>query len=362
MNIHYTRGDILATDAEALVNTVNCVGVMGRGIALQFKKAFPANFTAYARACKQGDVAIGKMLVHETGRLGNPRFIINFPTKRHWRGTSRLEWIREGLDDLIAVVAERGIASLAMPPLGCGLGGLDWRDVRPLIAAAAERMGNVSVIVFEPAGAPAPEAIARSSKRPSMTPGRASLITLIERYLQGGLDPSVTLLEVHKLMYFLQVLGENLRLTYHKAPHGPYADELRHVLNALEGHYLLGYGDGGDSPSKELELMPGAADQARDFLKASEATLRRLATLDEFVQGFESPSALELLASLHWLANEVGPANEDSLIEGFRAWGNKEERFPPHQVEVALERLQDFDWLGLGDTPHQPSDVVAART
>src|SRR5689334_18183630 len=134
--IDYHTGDILKDDSEALVNTVNCVGVMGRGIALQFKNAFPENFAEYAAACKRGNVKPGKMLVHQTGKLTGPRYIINFPTKRHWRGKSRIQDIENGLTDLIAVLREKRVRSVAIPPLGSGLGGLDWADVRPLIEMA----------------------------------------------------------------------------------------------------------------------------------------------------------------------------------------------------------------------------------
>ena len=133
--IRFKTGNILAEDAEALVNTVNCVGVMGRGIALQFKNAFPDNFKAYVAACRSGAVRPGRMFVFETGTLTNPRYIINFPTKRHWRGNSRLEDIKAGLTDLTRQIRERGIRSIAIPPLGSGLGGLEWDVVRKDIEA-----------------------------------------------------------------------------------------------------------------------------------------------------------------------------------------------------------------------------------
>ena len=148
--IRFTTGDILAEDAEALVNTVNCVGVMGRGIALQFKKAFPANFRVYAKACRRGEVRPGRMFVFETGTLTNPRFIINFPSKRHWRGNSRIEDIEAGLKDLATVIRQRDIRSIAVPPLGAGLGGLEWSDVRPRIEAALHGFNDLQVVVFEP--------------------------------------------------------------------------------------------------------------------------------------------------------------------------------------------------------------------
>lgn len=214
--IKLTQGDILKTDAEALVNTVNCVGVMGRGIALQFKKAFPDNFKAYATACKAHQVQPGKMFVHNLNRLYNPRFIINFPTKRHWKNQSRIEDIQAGLSDLITVIEQQNIREIAIPPLGCGLGGLNWQDVKPLITQAFQAVPEVNVLLFEPAGAPQAAAMIRQGTAPKMTLGRAALLGLMRRYLSAVMDPAITLLELHKLMYFMQEAGEPLRLTYQK--------------------------------------------------------------------------------------------------------------------------------------------------
>jgi len=219
--LRFTTGDILAEDAEALINTVNCVGVMGRGIALQFKKAFPENFRAYAKACQRGEVKLGAMFVFETGTLTNPRTIINFPTKRHWRGNSRIEAIDAGLKDLVHVVHAHGIRSMAVPPLGCGLGGLDWKIVRPRIEETLGSFTSLDVVVFEPQSAPDVRKAVRSPVAPKMTPGRAALVGLMDRYLQCLLDPFVTLLEVHKLMYFMQVVGEPLGLKFTKGQYGP---------------------------------------------------------------------------------------------------------------------------------------------
>ncbi len=148
--IEFRRGDIIGEDAEALVNTVNCVGVMGKGVALQFKAAFPANFREYAAACRRGEVMPGKVFVHETGQLTNPRFIINFPTKRHWRGKSRIEDIEAGLRSLRHEIEARGIKSVAIPALGCGLGGLRWTEVRPPLEQTLGPLNDVRVVVFEP--------------------------------------------------------------------------------------------------------------------------------------------------------------------------------------------------------------------
>lgn len=167
--IEEAKGNLLEADAEALVNTVNTVGHMGKGIALQFKQAYPENFVAYARAVKRGEVQAGRMFVVPTGFVTNPRYIINFPTKRHWRGRSRIEDVDSGLEALVGEIRRLGIRSIAMPPLGCGNGGLDWRDVEPRIKRALTDLGDVRVLLFAPRGAPAPEEMPIRTRRPDMT-------------------------------------------------------------------------------------------------------------------------------------------------------------------------------------------------
>ncbi len=270
--IEYKTGNILAEDAEALVNTVNCDGFMGRGIALQFKKAWPDNFKAYAGACRKRGVQPGRMFVFETVQLISPRYIINFPTKVHWRGNSRIGYIETGLKALVEEVKSRGIQSVAIPPLGAGLGGLDWSEVRPLIERAMEDLPDVRTILFEPHKASEEVRVQKAAQAPTMTPGRAALVGLMDRYLAGLLDPFISLLEVHKLMYFMQEAGEPLRLRLEKGLYGPYADNLRHVLHPIEGFYVTGYGVGGDSPDKILELKPDAVEPARAVLGKRQST------------------------------------------------------------------------------------------
>jgi O-acetyl-ADP-ribose deacetylase (regulator of RNase III) len=148
--MQYRHGDILQADAEALVNTVNCVGIMGRGLALQFKNAYPANFKAYKAACQRGDVQPGRMFVFETGQPTDPKYIVNFPTKRHWRGKSRMEDIEAGLEALASDIQRLRIRSIAVPPLGSGLGGLAWREVRSKIEKALAVFSDVQIVIYEP--------------------------------------------------------------------------------------------------------------------------------------------------------------------------------------------------------------------
>jgi O-acetyl-ADP-ribose deacetylase (regulator of RNase III) len=343
--IELTQGDILKADAEALVNTVNCVGVMGRGVALQFKKAYPENFKVYKAACDAKEVRPGKMLVFDLNQLYNPRLIINFPTKRHWRGNSRIEDIKSGLIDLIQVVQHYNIRSIAIPPLGCGLGGLNWTEVRPLIIEAFEVLPEVKVLLFEPAGAPAATAMATSIKVPEMTPGRAALVGLMRRYQAAVMDPTVTLLEIHKLMYFMQEAGEDLKLQYEKAHYGPYAKNLRHVLNHIEGHFISGFGDGEDRPDIPLELNPDAVELAEHFLSTREDTRQRFERVGQLIEGFETAFGMELLATVHWVISKEGAGTPEAAIERVHAWNPRKQMFEPRQIRLAWERLNQTGWL-----------------
>jgi O-acetyl-ADP-ribose deacetylase (regulator of RNase III) len=339
--IRYVEGDILESQAEALVNTVNSVGVMGRGIALQFKEAFPENFKAYAAACKRGEVRPGRMFVFVTGALAGPRYIINFPTKVHWRGKSRLEYIESGLEALVGEVRERNIRSIAIPPLGAGLGGLAWSEVRPLIDRAMVELPDVDVEVYEPAGVPATARARVARPAPKLTPGRAALVGLMHRYLSALLDPTITLLEVHKLMYFLQAAGEPLRLRYAKAWYGPYAENLRHVLREVEGHLITGYASEGDSPDIELVLVPGAARDAEEYLASSVDTQERFERVAQLVEGYETPFGLELLATVHWVMTEERAQGIAQVANAVRQWGHRKRQFTQSQIEQAVDRVAE---------------------
>jgi O-acetyl-ADP-ribose deacetylase (regulator of RNase III) len=337
-------GDLLAEPADALVNTVNCVGIMGRGVALQFKNAFPDNFKAYKAACDRGEVQPGRMFVVEVGQLTRPRWIINFPTKRHWRGNSRMQDIESGLAALAAEIRERGIRSIAIPPLGSGLGGLDWVHVKPRIIEALRGLNDVEVFLFEPAGAPSDGRGMVSTTVPPMTAGRAALVGLMHRYLGGLMDPFVTLLEVHKLMYFMQEAGQPLRLRYARAPNGPFAENLGNVLAQVEGHLVSGYRDGGDAPDKQLTLVPGAVDDAMAFLEDESATRANFDRVTALVEGFETPFGLELLSTVHWVAKEAPGIAPEEVVKRVHAWGERKRRFSPRQIRLALQALVDQGW------------------
>jgi len=350
--IRYTQGNLLEAPAEALVNTVNEVGVMGKGIALMFREAFPDNTRIYEAACKAGEVRVGHMLVTANRGLIGPRWIINFPTKKHWRHPSRLEWVREGLKDLVRVIQEHGIRSVAVPPLGCGNGGLEWEQVRREIEGAVAGLADVDVLVFAPTSA-----YQNAPKREGveeLTPARALVAEMVRRYAVLGLE--CTNLEVQKLAWFLQRfaralgLGDPLRLEYVANKYGPYADGLRHLLDGLDGSYLhceKRLSDAG--PFDLIWFEDRKRERVETYLRESEAAaylpaLERTAAL---IDGFESPLGMELLATVDWLLCQEGCAPQVAAVRaelarwpgGPAARERKLRLFDDRLLGLALERL-----------------------
>lgn len=344
MPLELGKGNLLTADVEALVNTVNTDGVMGKGLALQFKKAFPENFASYERACRAGEVKTGHM--HIVQRLASPRFIINFPTKGRWRQPSKLEYVRDGLRDLIAQVKRLNIESIAVPPLGCGNGGLHWSAVRPLILEAFSAVPEVRLVLFEPGDTPAADQIIDRREKPGMTPGRAAVLALMGRYVETDYDYRLSLVEVQKLAYFLQLSGENLRLEYRAYHYGPYADNLRKALRNIEGHYTRGIGDGNNSPETPLELLPGAVDEARAFLGQRPDTLARLDRVAALIDGFETPFGMELLGTVHWVMQHGADADDvDDVIAQVQSWSaRKRSQMKDGHIRAAWTRLREHGW------------------
>jgi len=339
--ITYRQGNLLDANVEAVVNTVNTVGVMGKGIALMFKERYPENFRAYEAACKAGEVQVGRMFVTATGELNGPRWVINFPTKQHWRDPSRREWVEEGLEDLVQVVREKGIRSLALPPLGCGNGGLDWREVRTLIEAAAAKLPGAEVIAYEPTAKY--QNVAKRQGVEKLTVARALIAEAIRCYWVLGIE--CTLLEIQKLAWFLersirrQGLADVLKLQFQADRYGPFSPRLNHLLNALDGSYLRSDKRIADcGPMDTIAFTDEKADVVAAFLRSGEGKTYAgvLEETDTLIDGFQSPLGMELLATVDWLVRREGcPLNVPALRQGLQRW--------PGGAEAGQRKLRLFD-------------------
>lgn len=354
--IRYTQGNLLDAQVEAVVNTVNTVGVMGKGIALMFREAFPENYRAYEAACKRQEVVIGKMFVTHNHALTGPRYIINFPTKKHWIHPSRLEWIQAGLKDLVRVLQEAGIKSVALPPLGCGHGGLSWTLVRDLIERALNAVPDVEVVVYEPTVSYQNKPKERGVEK--LTAARAMLVELVRRYLSVGFECSN--LEVQKLAYFLQrfvvslELPNPLRLDFVAHKYGPYADNLRQLLSALDGSYLhcqKRLADAG--PMEPIAVDYTRVEEVCRFMADAKATRYQIAleATEKLIDGFETPYLMELLSTVDWLqAQQNRVLDTASILAGISRWPGgrqsaqrKAQLFPAEIVELARKRLQEHE-------------------
>lgn len=339
--IRFTKGNLLDSRVDAVVNTVNTVGIMGKGIALMFKEAFPANYREYKTACKQGTVRTGTMFPTERPTmLGAPRWIINFPTKQHWRGKTRLDWIEAGLEDLRRVIVEKHIRSIALPPLGCGNGGLDWRAVRPLIETALRDLPDVDIVVYEPTAEY--QNVAKPVGVEKLTPARALIAELVRRYWILGIECS--LLEIQKLAWFLEReiiasgLPNELDLQFVAHRYGPYADRLKHLLDYLDGSYLQADVRIPDAkPTDVIAFNDSKKSLVAAYLK-SEASryLPALERVSRTIDGFESPLGMELLSTVDWLiAREHRRLELQDIKAGLREW--------PGGPDAGARKLRLFD-------------------
>lgn len=350
--IRYTQGNLLEADAEAIVNTVNTVGVMGKGIALMFKDAFPENFKRYAAACKAGEVEVGHVFVTERQELIGPKWIINFPTKKHWRHPSKMDWIVDGLKDLHRFILEKGIKTIAIPPLGSGHGGLKWEMVREVIQSSLSDLEDVDILIYEPTKKY--QNVAKKTGVKKLTPARALVAELVRRYWVLGIECS--LLEIQKLAWFLERNIEKLSsdnpldLRFKANKYGPYANRLDHLLNALDGSYLhcdKRIADAG--PADIIWFDDSKKDYVGTYLNSAEAKKyhEALESTADLIDGFESPLGMELLATVDWLLyQEKCEPTVEGVNQGLKHWPGganaakrKMKLFDDRLIELALQRL-----------------------
>ena len=356
--ITFTQGNLLEADVEAAVNTVNTVGIMGKGIALMFKERFPQNFEAYAHACEDKEVRIGKMFVSENREFFGPKWIVNFPTKTHWRANTQLEWIEQGLHDLVWVIREKNIRSIAVPLLGCGNGGLHWDVVRPLVVAALEKVEGLEAVVYEPTAKY--QNVAKRTGVEELTPARALVAEMVRRYCLLGIDCSI--LEVQKLAWFIErgvkrlKAMDPLRFKFAADKYGPYSHNLQKLLNDLDGSYLRCDKRLSDAGPLDLIWFNGAKkDSVSAYLSSGEGKIYAgvLEWASSTIDGFESPFGMELLATVDWLLEVDGvKPTVEKVLDGLNQWAGdkaasqrKRKIFDKRSISIALAQLDQANKL-----------------
>ena len=345
--IKYVTGDIFKSDVEAIVNTVNTEGIMGKGLALQFKKRFPDNFKAYEKFCKDGLLFVGNMFIFPTNALSGPRYIINFPTKKSWKNKSKIEDIRQGLSSLVRDIQALKIHSIAIPPLGCGLGGLSWNEVKQAIEEAFTDQNQLEVLVYEPLAGKNPAPC--TAKRPvQLTQCKAILLKVFEHYMEMAVATDISFVEAHKLSYLLQSCGIDMKLRFAPWRYGPYANNLCHVLGDMEGIWIQGFRDGTAKAFDTFCLLPAAQEAFGMRDAVSEAAFQKL---DHLIEGFETPTGLELLGTVHWLiTNDNVPADLPHITacisgwcENREGWGDRKARlFNDKAITMAIQRVTHY--------------------
>ncbi len=339
--IQYKTGNLLDSKAEALVNTVNTVGVMGKGIALQFKNMFPNNFKLYANACKNKEVKVGKLFVtEEEALLAGKKIIINFPTKTNWRLPSEYQYIESGLAELVKVIKEKSIKSIAIPPLGSGNGGLDWNKVKQILEKHLSNL-DCEIFIYVPSAA-IQEALKK--ERVKLTPARAMLLSVLYELVRNG--EFVSEFSSEKIAYFLQRFGakETFQLEFQPNFYGPYSGKVKHVLYYLNGSYIMGYSSKDKKPFEELGLIPDAESEVNEFLnKPENATHKRTAEKTKsFLTGFYSPFGLELLSTIDFLISEKNAKTLEAITKELENWSDRKKTLftNPKFIQIAIKNLE----------------------
>jgi O-acetyl-ADP-ribose deacetylase (regulator of RNase III) len=341
--IKYTQGNLLDAPVDALVNTVNTVGVMGKGIALQFRNRFPHNYKIYLQACKNRSFNIGDLLVVQDGDLTNQKLIVNFPTKAHWRADSKYEYIESGLVQLRKLIIEKDIKSIALPPLGCGNGALDWEVVESMIHRYLDDL-SAEVLVYSP-NDQIKEILQKENikKDTKLTPARAMLLYLLHQYEVYGEQSS--LFVANKLAYFLQRSGEKLKLEFKAHHYGPYAVQLNHVMGYLNGVYLKGMEQNEIKPFEPLFLNYDKVDEINKYIEVqlSLEQKNRLEDVLKLISGFESSFSLELLSSVDFVQQHKKTTDIESLVKEIKGWNiRKANMFEEKHIKIAAEHLEKY--------------------
>ncbi|MDR6564701.1 MULTISPECIES: macro domain-containing protein [unclassified Arcicella] len=342
--IKYITGNILESKAQSLINTVNTDGVMGKGIALQFKKAYPNNFKAYAEACKKEEIGIGKLFVSKDSNISSgEKIIINFPTKQSWRKPSEYSFIELGLNDLVKVIETNQIKSIAIPPLGAGNGGLEWEKVKRIIEQKLNHL-ETDIFVYEPTA----EIIEYlKQERVKLTDARALLLYVLYDLVKNG--EYVSEFASEKVCYFLQRFGAKkyFKLQFEPNFYGPYSGKVRFVLNALNGSYIMGYSDMSKKPFEPLTLVADGYEAVKNQIESNSELFEIAEKTTTFLNGFYSDFSLELLSSIDYITTVNNTLNKQVVIHKLGEWSDRKQSLfsNPKYIELSINHIQNAGFV-----------------
>jgi len=340
--IKYVEGNLFESKSDALVNTVNTVGVMGKGIALQFKKLFPNNYKEYKYQCDKGQFDIGQLIVTEDQNITTgKKIIINFPTKTHWRKPSEYDFIVKGLDALISVIKEYNIKSIAIPPLGSGNGGLKWSKVKTILETKLSQTDGCAFYIYEPNSA-VKEIL--NKERVKLTPARGMLLYMLFELVKNG--EFVSEFASEKLCYFLQRFGaqKHFKLDFKANFYGPYSGKVRHVLNHLNGSYISGYASKDKKPFEELNLFIDSESQIREYIESNDDLKKIVEDTNNFLRGYYSAFGLELLSTVDFIASSNFNSDTSFIKEQLVNWSDRKKTLFANEgfIDKSIQHLKNY--------------------
>ncbi|EOD9426170.1 TPA: macro domain-containing protein [Vibrio harveyi] len=341
--ISYEKGDLFNDSAEALVNAVNTVGVMGKGLAYQFKERYPENFDKYRAACKKDELSVGTVFPVELNRNEGPRYILNFPTKAHWRGKSKIEYITEGVADLVRLVKELGISSVAVPALGSGLGGLPWSQVHKVLCAAFDQAPEVQWNIYAPNDAPAERTPMK------LTVGRSILLLALDMYLKSSRKEKLSELEAHGLVYLLNIRGALAAIPYDTFRNIPFSSVLHDSLKKMDGHclYLSGINKGPEATY--ISLDKNYLIEAKELINKERVSLASLREVKELISGYQSNEGMSIISTVLWAVEQPSAQNDDisreQIVNLVFEQLSKQRGISEGLIRGAFERLIEESWL-----------------